>query len=573
MAKVARNGEKSVYVVKLVVQSMYFFSCVSGSAYAFEFDLPPDWVTHWDNTVSYNLGMRAQGINPQIGNDPIYSESDYKFPHAGDIVTNKVSDLSEFDAVYQDKYGFRVSASLFKDFAYGAGVSNHPGLAAPGVAYSTLNSYANNRFSSYTERYYSQGVQLLDAFAFGHFDLGGHNTTIKFGQLTQFWGNAVFFGTQGINYSQNAADNIKGAGQPGAQAKELALPRFQALLTTEVTQNLSVETQYFLRRANNLLPEGGTYLGTAGFLFNGPQYLEGSIPHGADIRPSNTNPNYGVKAAWAPDWLRGVLSVYYRRFDEVQPWAPLFGMNPQTQALNYHLAYPTDVHLYGVSLEKQIGDYSTGFEFSFRQHTGLNSAAGPLSTDLAGSEGARGNTINLIANVVGGLAPTPLYQTGSFAFELAATHLLSVTSNQALYNGTGNSAACPSGSRWQGCSTTNSVMIAGQFDPTWLQVWPGVDIDMPLFVEYGLWGNTPSLGAPVNQGGLIYTAGIHALVRNKYNITLQYNGYHAHTSGGLTNLAGVPVGTPGFPSFYASGNGTYFYNDKGWVSLTLQMAF
>ena len=71
----------------------------------------------------------------------------------------------------------------------------------------------------------------------------------------------------------------------------------------------------------------------------------------------------------------------------------------------------------------------------------------------------------------------------------------------------------------------------------------------------------------MGQGGLIYTAGLHALIKNKYNVTLQYNGYHAHTNGGTTPVNG------GAASEYTSGNGTYFYNDRGWVSLTIQAAF
>jgi hypothetical protein len=535
-------------------------------AAAVELPLDPDWTINWDNTIKYNLGVRAQGINPGIGNNPVFAESDYKFPKAGDVVTNRISDLSEFDAVYQNKYGFRISASIFKDFAYGNGVNTNPGDFAPGVPYSSLFSYQDNRFTSYTKRYYQQGVQLLDAFAFGRFDIGGKSTTIKLGQLTQYWGNALFFGSQGISYSQNASDGIKGSSQPGSLAKEIALPRLQALISTQITEKFSVEAQYFLHSAANLNPEGGTYLGTAGFLFSGPQFIGGSIPRGPDLSPSNTNPNFGFKASWSPDWLRGTVNGYYRRFDEVQPWAPLFGVDPETGAKNYHLAYATDVHLYGLSLEKQIGDYSTGFEISYREHTALKSAAGPLPGNLAGTEGARGNTINLIANVIAGLTPTPLYQTGSVTAELAATHLTSVTSNGALYNGTG-SLGCPTGNKWDGCSTKNSVAIAVQFDPTWLQVFPGVDIDMPLFVEYGIYGNGASLGASPGQGGLIYTAGIHALVKNKYNVTLQYNGYHAHTNGGNTPVNG------GAASYYTSGNGIFFYNDRGWVSLTLQMAF
>jgi Protein of unknown function (DUF1302) len=537
------------------------------SVQAVELPLDPDWVVNWDNTVTYNLGMRAQGINPGIGNNPVFAESDYKFAHAGDIVTNRISNLSEFDAVYEDKYGFRVSASIFKDFAYDSNVNTNPGNFAPGVPYSSLFSYANNRFTSYTTRYYEQGIQLLDAFTFGRFDIGGHSTTVKVGQLTEFWGNALFFGALGISYSQNAADNIKGSSQPGSLAKELALPRPQVLVSTQVTPTFTLEGQYLFEQVHNLNPEGGTYLGTAGFLFNGPQFVGGSIPRGPDFAPSNTNPNYGFKASWSPDWLRGTIDAYYRRFDEVQPWAPLFGESPATGSTNYHLAYAPDVHLYGLSLEKQIGNYSTGFEVSYRQHTALNSASGPLPGDLAGSAGARGDTINVIANVIAGLTRTPLWQTGSVTAEIAATHLTSITSNGALYNGTGNPLGCPTGNKWDGCSTRNSVSVAALFDPTWLQVFPNVDIDMPLFVEYGVYGNTASLGNSVNQGAIIYTAGVHALIKNKYNVTLQYNGYHAHTNGGTTPVNG------GAASYYTSGNGTFFYNDRGWVSLTFQAAF
>jgi hypothetical protein len=89
---------------------------------------------------------------------------------------------------------------------------------------------------------------------------------------------------------------------------------------------------------------------------------------------------------------------------------------------------------------------------------------------------------------------------------------------------------------------------------------------MPIFAEYGIFGNTPSLNGTF-QGELIYTVGLHALIQQKYNVTLQYNGYHAHTSGGLTSFG------PGGPAYYSGGNGPFFYNDKGWISLTLSAQF
>ncbi|MFM0246984.1 DUF1302 domain-containing protein [Paraburkholderia sediminicola] len=545
--------------------------CWAASASAVQLSSNPDLNINWDNTISYNLGMRAQGINDGIGNNPLYSESDYKFKNAGDIVTNRVSDLSEFDAVYQDKFGFRVSASLWKDFAYGGGVDNNPGMAYPGVPYSSLNSYSGNHYSSYTERYYQQGADLLDAFVFYKFEINGQPSAIKVGRLTQYWGNALIFGTEGINYGQNASDNIKGAASPGTQAKELAIPRAQILFETQLTPTVGLAAQYFAEYMPTRLPEGGTYLGTVGFGFQGPNLLEGAVPRGADVLPSNGFHNdYGAKVTWAPQWLGGTFGFYYRNLTETQPWV-LMGMNPTTGATNYHLAYGSDVKLYGMSLDRQIGDFSTGFEVSYRHNTALNSGTGPLASDLSGQQGARGDVVNVIGNVLAGLSRTPFWNTGSALAEIAFTQKVKTTSNGALYSGVDNAAECPSGSKWAGCSTNNSVALAVQFDPQWLQVFPGVDLDAPMFVQYGVWGNTPSLGG-TNQGSMIYTFGLHALIQNKYNVTLQYNGYHSH-AGGQTNF-GLANGLPsGGPSYYATGNGPVFYNDKNWVSLTFSSSF
>nr|WP_299689945.1 DUF1302 family protein [Hydrocarboniphaga sp.] len=548
------------------------------SAQGFQIDAGPDWQVHWDNTVSYNLGMRVQSVDDKIGDNPLFNESDYKFSKAGDIVTNRIADLSEFDAVYKNDIGFRVSGSAFNDFAFDDDVEFNPGEVAPGTPYSALSTYSNNKFSSYTKRYYQRGAQLLDAFVFGNFDIAGHASSVRIGRLTQFWGNALIFGAEGINYSQNASDNIKALNSPGTQAKELAIPRAQFLFQTALTPTMTLAAQVFGEFYGNRLPEGGTYLGTFGFAFSGPDQLPGGAgTNGGSREPGNFNSNYGLKYTWSPDWMSGGnVGAYYRRLDEVQPWL-LFGVDPGTGAVNYHLSYNENVKLYGLSLDQQIGQLSTGFEASYRQGTALNSATGPLPTDLSGRQGPRGNTINLIANVLAGLTPTALYQTGTFLAEVAVTHKVSVTSNQALYNGVDNASGCPSGSKKDGCSTDNAVGIAAQFDPQWLQVFPGVDLDTPVFAQYGISGNGPSVGGVINQGTIVYTAGVHAFVRQRYNLSLQYNGFHAPTNG-LTNAAGgaaggVPLGTPGFPSYYNANNQQFFFNDKGWVSLTFSTVF
>ena len=537
------------------------------SAHAFQFNLGPDVSGRWDNTIQYIGGMRVSGIDSGIGNNPVFDESDYKFAHAGSIVTNRVSDLTELTLSYREKYGFRVSASLFKDFAYSDSVRFNPGSAAPGVPYSALGSYAGNRYSSYTRSYYVNGTQLLDTFLYGSFDWAGHTASVKLGRLTQIWGTAIFFGDQSISYAQNPVDGIKGSAAPGSTLKELALPRAQFYAQTDITPEWSVAAQYFFEFEHNLLPEGGTYLGLSDFLFYGPSQLLGAVPHGSDFKPKNVNNNFGIRATWTPAALAGgTFGFYYRRLDEAQPWV-LFGRDAATGASNYHLAYNQNAQLFGASAELGLGILSTGFEVSYRHNTALNSVAGPQPGDPAGISGARGDTINVIANALMPLSKTPLYEAGTLTAEVAFTQRVGSIKNAALYNGTSNRIACPTDSKWDGCSTNSSVVAAMQFDPQWLQMFPGVDIDMPMFVMYGVYGNTPSLSTSIsNQGSLTYTIGLHAFVYNKYNITLQYNGYHSHTSG-------VSRFAPGGPPYYAGGNGAFMWNDKPWISLTLQTTF
>ena len=541
--------------IAVTIAGAYMANC----AQAYQFDAGQDWKVHWDNTLSYNLGVRMKSINHNIGDSPVAQESDYKFQDRGDVVTNRVALLSEFDAVFDDRYGMRISASGWNDFAYDDNVETNPGSAAPGVPYSSLGSRSNGKYGDETEKYYLHGAQLLDAFVFSNFTVGDYESSVKAGRLTQYWGNSLFFGSQGISYSQNASDLIKAAATPGTQAKELAIPRTQLLLQTQLSPEFSLSAQYFLEYQENLMPEGGTYLGPVGFLFQGPdQAFGGQLRRAHDDKPDNINNNFGLRAAWTPQWLDGTLSAYYRRLDETQAWAPLFGLDGAQPT--YRLGYAEHVNLYGLSLDTQVGPYSTGFEVSYRQNTALNSTSAIGSND---TKGARGDTLNVIANVLAGLTPTDLYDTGTALAEIAYTRKLKVTDNKQLYNGVHDEGCGVGQDKWDGCSTDDAVQIAVQFTPQWLQVWPGVDLDSPMLLIHGLYGNGASLNSG-NQGSTVYSLGLHALMVQKYNVTLAYNGYHAHTSG-KTSLGGN--------DFYAGGNGAWMYNDKDWLSLTFSTSF
>src|SRR5438105_2659277 len=117
----------------------------AGGSNAMTFDTRnPDLSVRWDNTIRYNLSMRAERKDPRIANAPTTDESDNKFDR-GDIVNNRIDLLTELDLMYKEMTGFRVSAAGWYDYGYhDTTVKTAPGLESRA-------SYNDNQCSSFTK--------------------------------------------------------------------------------------------------------------------------------------------------------------------------------------------------------------------------------------------------------------------------------------------------------------------------------------------------------------------------------------------------------------------------------------
>ncbi|MEY2890646.1 MAG: hypothetical protein RJA98_554, partial [Pseudomonadota bacterium] len=340
--------------------------CSIGSAQAYKFQTDGDWDLNLDTSVQYTLGARAQNIDPGIGNHPFFAEGDYKFARRGDIVTNRAQGLFELQGTYKGDTGFRVSGAAWKDFAYNDAVKTNPN-----PAFSTMLSYPDGHYSSTTKKYAMEGAELLDAFAFAKGKLGETPVYAKVGRFTQQWGNSFFFGFSNIAYSQHPVDFAKAFAQPGTEIKELFLPRTQAMVSAELSPELSVSAQYFFEYRPNRYPEGGTYLGPFDILYAGPTSggalagsFGGPVSAGNVNKPKNNNGNFGIKATWSPEWASGDFGFYVRQFDEVHQWA--LADISATGGGAVHLSYAQKVKLLGMSYERTFGTVSTGWEVSYR---------------------------------------------------------------------------------------------------------------------------------------------------------------------------------------------------------------
>ncbi len=587
---------------------------IAGSAGAFEINTGnPDLELRWDNSVRYNLGARVQSQDSAILGNANADDGDRNFKN-GSIVTSRLDVLSEFDIVWRKNYGARVSAAGWWDPAYNN---------LDDTSNATANTLQNGipvagLLSPYSKRY-AKGVsgEWLDAFVFANFDVAGVPVQVKAGQHTVYWGESLLLGgvVHGVAYSQNSVDLWKGLATPGSEAKELFRPRGGLTIQAQPASELSVVGQWFYNWQAVRLPESGTYLSPTDMLqFGGDSIIVGpnqrlwNTKAVNDSRNSASIGDYGVAARWSPAALDGTLGLYYRNATDILPQLvvtpgvqtlpspqvcqavggqPLAPISPTPCLINgnatnvadlqnfgkvgtYQTAYGNNIHIYGLSLAKQIAGVSLGAEVSYRRNMPLLSdpvpvLPAPLAAAVPGAiattaipadndtPGALGSTWHGVVNGIAILPKTALFDTADLMVELSGMHVSSVTQNEAVYKGRADYSGVDK-------PTSTYFGLAINFTPTWYQVFPGVDLTMPLTWSGGISGTAATLfGGNRNAG--VWSVGVGATIDHKYLVNLSYIGFYGRkdtdATGAATSFAGPFAGL----------------SDRGWVSLTLKTTF
>lgn len=557
------------------------------SAGAVEIDTGnPDLKVRWDNTLRYNLGVRVESQDPRIMSNRSYDEGDSKFGK-GSVVTNRLDLLSEFDVSYKNRLGARLVASGWYDNAYDDHSVRSP---APG---GFATSYFNDRYNHKVARYVNgPSAEFLDAFVWTNFNLGEVPVNIKLGRHAVIWGEGSIIGAHAISYSQAPIDGVKATLSPGIETKELLLPISQLSFKAQLTSDLTLAGQYFLEWKPLRAPFGGTYLVGADTSPDVDRLAITPAAQGAvaatrvaPFVPSNRG-NWGLSARLNVDAINSTLGAYYREFDDYAPengiqfmsFTQLVPGNAATTVpTSFRFVYPQSVKQFSLSLARPIGPVSFGAELSYRKNGALNST-GSYNSPLQNT-GARGNTWHAVANGVYLLPKTPLFDTGSLLVELAYSRLDKVTANPSLYKGEGNllpmnaggalacsrsgAAATVPGDRTDTCSTKQYAELAVAFSPTYIGVLPSWDLEVPMFVGYGIKGTAPSASAGFEKL-LRYSIAARMTYSSRHEFSLRYADIKVPTK---YNAAGTTV---------IGGNssgGTLGATDRGWIVFTYKTSF
>jgi hypothetical protein len=514
------------------------------------FSSPRIFKINWDNTVKYSGAFRITGQNSALINNTATDvgntnddDGDRAF-NAGNMISDRGDILSEVDVTYGN-VGVRASSAAWGDAAY-------LGTSADTDA-QTFNAYSVNP-GSWTEgaRDLVLGhAELLDAFAFGKFNIGNSTLSVRGGQYALQWGESLFFGANGIAGGMAPVDVLKLLAVPSSQFKEIIRPVPQISMQYQITPDVAIGAYYQLGWQATRLPPVGTYYSTADIIGQGDERLLVGAPiqlgpttytgplafwHSADREPKNWG-QFGaqVKFRLPNGWDAGVYGIQYHE-KTGQLYLQPFG-NAQTnsqfmagQIGNFYWAYPENVKAIAVSATKSVGvvNYAAELGAHFNQdlvsdgQTDASVASfGHVPAPDANSNPlyAVGKTVHGQVSWIASLGPSLISKEASWVGEIAWNMLDCIDKNPAALD--------PNARK-------NAVGIRTTYEPTYRQIFSGTDISFPIGVSYFPMSRSSVIMSFGPNNGGDFSAGVNVAYLDAWRFGVSLTGYYG-TSAGFLN--------------------------------------
>jgi hypothetical protein len=242
-------------------------------AEAFEYEFNNGITINFNNTLEYSLVERTSPESPVFENNPNLNDGDNNL-RAG-IVSNRIDLLSEFN-ITDNGYGFDGSIDSFYDSVYNQKTQN-----GEGFTYNPANQPAD-KFTTATQTIAGRDIQLRNLYVFGSTSIANTPVTIRVGRFVNIFGESLLFAANGISYGQSPINIEEAVSVPNTQAKNLFLPVGQALLTTQLTDAISVSLYYQFEWQKFNYPPAGSYYNPLDFFGEGGWRL--FLPRPGSIR-------------------------------------------------------------------------------------------------------------------------------------------------------------------------------------------------------------------------------------------------------------------------------------------------
>jgi len=514
-------------------------------------------------TVSYSAFLRVNSPSTILtggpdadGNSPAANSNDGDANFRHGFVGNLFEAVPVLD-IRDGNYGAHFSGQFYLNTPYlGTNQNNQAG---------TLNSIylpKNTDFASGTRNVNGQNAQLLDAFLFAQHEFAdGQSLQLKVGRQTLFWGQSLFFPTDGISGGQAPVNAITATSLPNPQSQQVFMPVGQVVFTYQPgIDHLTFQAYYQYEWEHDYFNGSGAYFNGGDYIDKGGNAVIAGYAPGLgneyflrikDLNPEPENGQFGLSVQGNVDLID--WGLYGLRYDSkapvvyAHPAAGIVAFVPGGASVgNYQVVYPRDIWLEGASFSTSVEDANVAGEISAREHAPLIPAG--FGIPSAGNPGnANSDPLYPLGDVLDAqlsslyVSPGIPLDPGGVQFdgEVAMNHVIAVTQNR-------------SGLRPYGQAT------AAAFDfvltPTYYNVLPNLQLTFPIGIDYNFLGRS-EFDEGMQHGTGTFDLGVTGTYRSTWIASLTYQDY---------------LGKPTVPG----ANTTYNdLADRGYVALNIQHSF
>lgn len=527
----------------------------SHQAAAFRFDTGEDWRIRWDNSFKLNLMSRVEkqdkdvytgrrGAGWQLADDADLSVDRSN----GGLISTRLDLLSEFDLVWKDNFGFRISASAWYDPQYKNSNNDHPKDRR--LSWSNP-SIPVGHYSDKAQEVHYKGAKLLDAFVFANVEFGDAALGVRAGRHTIYWGQGLMTNgaVHGIGGAMAPIDFSKALSVPGSEAKELFMPTGKISSVLQLTDNLTLNAYYSYEFEAYRLPEDGTYWSPAEGLTKDTEFI--ALRPGSPLRMgmqhrgfSDDTGDYGFNLQYYIESLALDASFVYINYTDKNlhgligvigsQGRPAVDMTVGTITMGESKwVFKNGVELFGIALARDISGISFGADIVLRKGTGLapSFAASLTQTgidfnaaDPDNYPGAVGDTWHANFSAIHFLnSDWGLWDGGTAIMEATFSMLDECTENCALLDSRVSEGRVVS-------------QVAAAFRPTWYQVRPGWDMTLPMSITYTIDGEKSPLSFGGDEEAGTLSLGAQLNINQTWLFTAAFNARFGPAKAGVGGL-------------------------------------
>ena len=253
------------------------------SAFAFEFKSESGEVTgSFDTTLSagalWRMDKRDSTLisiaNGGKARDPNSEDGNLKYDN-GEHVSTVFKATHDLEVKYQN-FGAFMRASYF----YDPTIHDKKGLSSKAVDE------------------LGDGAEILDAYVYGSFDLGGRKLNLRLGKQVVSWGESTFI-QNGINVLNPV--NVSRLRAPGSELKEGFIPTLMGYGSLEITDSMSVEVALPAEWKETKIDPAGSFFSSNDFATEGGTRAYTGFGRRNDLNgAAGIFPLNSTAALWAP---------------------------------------------------------------------------------------------------------------------------------------------------------------------------------------------------------------------------------------------------------------------------------